>query len=562
MKKYLFLIIFILTSGVKSHCQTVELPHDQLALHLSKGCFFSGDIVWFKMYNLNTDKQKLSNSSELGFIELINTANHSIIRQKIKLENGVGYGDIKLPDSLSTNHYTLIYYTNLIKNFGEKAFCKTQIAVINPNFQIEQEKDTTRNITSVPKIFNDSEIELNKTRFSFREKIDINILRSGSLSEIENYSVSISLKEPSVFQKNTWQLGTKTKGIPEFKFYPDYKGVVFSGKLANIQEKPLPNTTIFVSPPDKKVELYYDKTDKAGQFRVLIPTQTGNKDLILTTPEECNISLDEVFWNGLRSNSHVSLPLKLTIENQSFLKKQFIYHQLVRKFKFKKRLLTSGQQPKRKGVSFYGQPHQYLKLDQFVELDSIPEYFYELIPTVQFIKRKKNYLFRASHPIFRTFLKGKPAVFIDGVYYSNFNNIAKLNHKQVESIEVIPEEYYYQTLKFNGIVSIFTRSGNFNSLPMLPNATRISYPISESPSLFLHPNYTEKSDSQLPDLRTTLLWKPDVKILKGQDKTNIHLYSSDIEGQYVITVCGVNADGKFVIKQKEITVVNKQNNKL
>ncbi|MCL3779738.1 hypothetical protein EMN47_04960 [Prolixibacteraceae bacterium JC049] len=556
MKHSIYLSITILLISLNISAQKVALPHDQLAMHLNKGCYFSGEVIWFKLYNLNLDQKKLSNSSEIGFIELINSKNHSIIRQKVRLINGAGFGDIRIPDSLSTSFYNIVFYTNLIKNYGEDYFCQSKIAIINPDQQIEETHENLEVLTPLSTKFNSNiRITTNKKNYKPREEVTVSINKIVPAKNIENYSISISSKEPYIFSNSVWNRGELTHGTPNLEHYPDYTGVVFSGKVANTNEDPIKDIDVLISSPDRKVKLYHGRSNAKGEFNVLLPVEYGKKDMILTTSENCNISLTESYWSNFKSLKK-NKNLTLNNKNSEYIKQQFVNYQLARKFKFKKRELQVVPSKKEKGLSFYGKPHQHLKLDNYVELDSLPEYFYELIPSIRLSKKKKSYYMKAAHPIFRTYLQETPTLFVDGVYYDNIEEVAKLNHKLIDFIEVVPEEYYYKQSKFYGIVSIFTRAANFSSLPMLPNATRVTYPICEFPSKFILPTYSNAKlkQNQIPDLRTTLCWKPNVIIPVQSKKTDISFYTGDIEGTYTITVCGVNAKGEFVQAQKEITV--------
>lgn len=129
-KLTLFLITFILVqslSSVKgqtgteirerfiSYCR--EVPREEVYLHTDREEFISGEDLWFNIFLIDRQTNKLSGNSEIVYFELLNPDNMPIIRKRIKIENGTGPGQIILPDSLSSGKYTIRAYTNWMKNF-------------------------------------------------------------------------------------------------------------------------------------------------------------------------------------------------------------------------------------------------------------------------------------------------------------------------------------------------------------------------------------------------------------------------------------------------------------
>ncbi len=73
--------------------------------------------------------------SRIAFIELVNDRNAPVLRKKILLEHGAGEGEFVLPDDLASGIYTVLTYTNWLKNFGETSFNRENIVIVNPDQQ-------------------------------------------------------------------------------------------------------------------------------------------------------------------------------------------------------------------------------------------------------------------------------------------------------------------------------------------------------------------------------------------------------------------------------------------
>jgi hypothetical protein len=73
------------------------------------------------------------------------------------------------------------------------------------------------------------------------------------------------------------------------------------------------------------------------------------------------------------------------------------------------------------------------------------------------------------------------------------------------------------------------------------------YECPQLPALFEQPDYSSEAtkNSRNPDFRHTLYWNPFVKFTKGQP-VNLSFYTSDLSGEFKITVDGVTTDGKTI----------------
>ena len=108
------------------------IPSETIYLQLSQSYYFPGEVVWFKVYCLEEPALTPSKISSIALVELINSNNLSLIRKKILLENGTGYGEFILPDTISTSVCYLLAYTNWMKNFNNNDYYKGKIKIINP----------------------------------------------------------------------------------------------------------------------------------------------------------------------------------------------------------------------------------------------------------------------------------------------------------------------------------------------------------------------------------------------------------------------------------------------
>ncbi len=119
-------------------------------------------------------------------------------------------------------------------------------------------------------------------------------------------------------------------------------------------------------------------------------------------------------------------------------------------------------------------------MTSYISLDSLREYFYELVPSVRFTGRKGEFNISVIDRQTSTFIDEKPGVFLDGVRYDDYAAIAGLPAGEINRIVILPTTYYYKDFTFGGIVDIHTKKSDFNGVKPLPNMTRFLFPMVNS----------------------------------------------------------------------------------
>ena len=71
---------------------------EHIWMHTDRQLYVSGETIWFKIYNFDTEKQTLSNFSKVAYLEMINQQGSATSRIKVGLKNGTGQGSIELPE--------------------------------------------------------------------------------------------------------------------------------------------------------------------------------------------------------------------------------------------------------------------------------------------------------------------------------------------------------------------------------------------------------------------------------------------------------------------------------
>ncbi len=116
----------VLTEKFQKYCNS--FPREEIYVHTDRQEYVAGEDLWFKIYLFDRKSEIQTSESKIVYFEILNPENRPVIQKRIKLNNGIGPGQIVLPDSISSGKYTLRAYTNWMKNFMPyNCFSKTLI---------------------------------------------------------------------------------------------------------------------------------------------------------------------------------------------------------------------------------------------------------------------------------------------------------------------------------------------------------------------------------------------------------------------------------------------------
>ena len=104
---------------------------EKVYLHVDRDSYFAGEDIWFKAYLIDAMDRLLTEHSNSLHVELISPSLKIISNKIIRLDGGLGNGDFKLPEDLTSGRYKLRAYTNYMRNYGDQLFFSKEIAVIN-----------------------------------------------------------------------------------------------------------------------------------------------------------------------------------------------------------------------------------------------------------------------------------------------------------------------------------------------------------------------------------------------------------------------------------------------
>ncbi len=132
--KRLFFCLTLLLCAFDLRAQTattIPFFYEKIYLQTDRDVYSQGEDLWFKAYLVNAQNNKPINYSRNLYVELIRPGLQITLRHVLRMEDGLGNGDFKLPDTLSAGTYRLRAYTNWMRNFGDTFVFEKNITVVN-----------------------------------------------------------------------------------------------------------------------------------------------------------------------------------------------------------------------------------------------------------------------------------------------------------------------------------------------------------------------------------------------------------------------------------------------
>lgn len=107
-------------------------PFEETYLHTDRDCYAAGETIWFTAYLLAYPAYTISKNDAFAYVELLNHENHPVLRNIIRLNNGISSSGMFLPDTLSNGAYLLRAYTSVMKDYMPDGCFTKEITVVNP----------------------------------------------------------------------------------------------------------------------------------------------------------------------------------------------------------------------------------------------------------------------------------------------------------------------------------------------------------------------------------------------------------------------------------------------
>jgi hypothetical protein len=544
MKKILCLLftVFSVLSGTFA---------ERVYLQTDKPLYLAGELAYLKAFTVTPEKKPMS-FSRIVYVELLDAAT-SRVQVKIELANGVGEGWMELPLDLPTGHYRLIAYTRWMRNEGESVFFEKNIGVVNtfrPN-QIRREpagvSPKSPQMNGVPTC----SLQPDRSFYGNREH---GVLKLDGLPEnIHTLSVSIAGKA-SVAVEGNGNIRQGEKHLPGVsdrssnEYLPEYEGHIITGKIVAVQTSVNTDDEILIpllSFPGEHLYLFEGQRDSRNNVSFYTNTTAGVKEMSTVA---YNLT-DNIFRIDLQSpfvERHISKQFPvLQVDSTHFdgLLERTVALQAL--YSFTK---DPVMQDRPADIRFLMKPSKTYILDEWTRFVVMGELTIEFISELRF--RRNNRQKRELSMVARrgeTLVVTRPLVVLDGIPVTDHDLIYRYDPLLVERVNIYTEEYVYGGRKFDGIAEFLTYERNYPGLATAQSTQIVNYAGTQAPRRLYTPDYSTEANrqSRLPDSRHTLLWEPMLQT-NGKSTMEVPFYTSDLKGEFIVTVEGITQEGEIV----------------
>ncbi len=531
---------------------------ERIYVQTDKQLYLAGEPVWMKI--LTTDSEQIPISfSKVAYIELVDSI--ARIQIKVELKNGTGEGRMQLPLDLPTRYYRLIAYTQFMRNEGPEVFFEKNIGVVN-TFQSDNVPESSKpgNKFSFDEENDSGTVSLQSDKAIYTTRDHGELILTDLPKNIHTLSVSITGKElipvaeseKSLFRKNRSAKLSKFTG----EFLPEYEGHIITGKLVDNQLG-IPGTDeIFLTPIlsflGEEIRFFTGQKSKTGDVLFFTSGISGTKEIatvVFHAGEEYRIDILSPFVQRHPLKQTSTLQIDSSYYPQLLARSVALQvsHYFSESLSANQNILKS---------YFKMKPTWSFTLDEYTRFTTMREVFVEFIVGARFRKRNGKQEISVLAKRGNNYDYGTmPLVLLDGVAISDHDIIYNYDPLVVEKINIYPGPYTLGGSLFDGIVELLTYRRLHPDLNLNKSTQIFSYEGTQPHYQFYAPDYSEAKNrqSRLPDSRHTLLWEPNVRT-DGKSTVQLPFNTSDLTGEFQVTMEGITKDGDVVFTKSFFTV--------
>jgi len=517
MKKLLLYITCIVLCLIGAKLKAQEtFPAEKVIMWTDRALFVCGEQIQFAGEVHIQEEQEIF--SQVVYIELITPNNQKINQIKLPIHQSYFEGRISIPIDILSGYYYLRAYTKWMRNGNPEDYEYHLIKIINPyHSQVVSEQDTS---IIVPEKL---EIETYDIP-SYQEGDSIILPPDFYKMQLDHKSIAIIPDETAAFQTNK---SSKTKPFyDQIQYYPETRGLSISGKiLLNDQYSAYHKMNVHVLGKKDFIDVL---CDSFGNFNVALPQAYQDQELFLIAAMnhqgKVSIQIDQDFCTKEMLLPSPAFKLEEG-EEEIFLK--MAKNQQIKQTFFKE---ENSKLIKDTILPFYGAVFKTIKIDFYVPLDSLEQYFTD-IPSWVVVKKKKKkrYLQLLGSQADLTLY---PAlVLVDWVPVDDAERVLAMNPSLIEKIDIINQSYIHGNEIYGGIIHIQTYKGDFGDLKFPESGQYLNYKFYS----------THSNGSSIPyTFNNTPLWKTQVPNVQ-----DLHIQTPPLPGKYLIILQGINQQGKL-----------------
>lgn len=521
-----------------------EFENEQVIAFTDRDVYFNNDIVCFYASLVKSPHHGVKTLSKVLYVEVISANGTVVYQAKHRLVDKIATGTIELPDEVFTGNYLISFYTKWMRNFSSGSFTYKPIFVINPekSATLMEGSDSANTKFSTAEIGAEApfNLELAKDTFNIGENIEVNLSLKKGDTLPGNFTISVVPKallfnSNKVFYSN-YQKKTKQLLIPETR------GISISGHIKssnNLHAGAKVNITVFGKNNYSQSTL----VDATGRFCFALPDYQGTRS-VFTSAWSANTNDLSLYIDNDFCTDYTLPYWKHTFDSiqQKDIQRALYIHQINRQFNIR-------SMPDHDSLStlsnYYSTPTFRLKLDEFIDLPTLEDYFHELVPqagirtSAEGKRRIQVYGESSDLTIYQ------PLVLLDGIIIDDIESLLSISPDNIQQIEVFNKPYIKGDNMYGGVIKVKSESNNFAGIDIGPTGMFLKFKFYNSFDNVVMPNY--QSNSQLSN---TLFWST---LSFTSSQKSFAFSTGNNYGEFEIRVSGFY-NGKLIITNKNIMI--------
>ncbi len=543
--KQIYFSLFVFVSALSAQAQ--ETLNERVFVHLDKACYVAGEDMWVKFFV--TDSQfRPSSFSKVGYVEICNTERPQL-QIKLALEEGQGAGKISIPLTIPSGTYELSGYTRYMRNESTPVAFKRQIAIIN--LAIPSEADRLQLVESEEALYTPDapssgiRVTTDKQQYSNRQPVALSL--EGIPANATDLVVSVSRNDsiaalPAVDPEAWLKQVPITTPITDWRWQPEYEGHIILGQTtepAFAHGQPVYHSGIGFVGTD--IHYIHGRLENDGTTLFYTDRVYGTQDVVTSVASFDNKTYRMNIVSPFEEARPASLPPLRVHAEDSLLMDRFIGAQL-------KQVMgvdSLGQEVPLGNYYHFKKPIVY-DLDEYTRFSTLQETIIEFVVYLAVRKTDGKKYIRVLMPSVNRFNSGNTLLLLDGVPIRDHEHMLTYNPRNIRYIEIYDEKYYYGGELFECMVSFVSHRENLSAIQLDEGSQLMTYDCPSLPIEFPSPEYPDAVSRQSlkPDFRHTLYWNPCIKQLPTPG--TLSFYTSDLCGEFKVTVEGFTSDGKAI----------------
>jgi len=530
---------------------------ESIVLHCDREIYgLNEQIHYFASYTAPEELEGTSFSSVL-YVELISWDGTKHATSKVLIESGGAIGKIRIPENIPSGVYYLRAYTLWMRNYHPLSYAYLPLKILNPYSQelLARPQELIEN----PRSMEHKLADLNEDiifsglmdQYGTSEHVDFEIKLADDLPS-GPYSLGIA-KTPgqSSAEYKISPIPETDTGSLKIEFLPEINGLSLSGTLVDSESgKPVTNSRMQVSTYANPFFFAEALTGKDGSFLYAFPHFTGNPELHITEATDSLLNHTILLATEFCSKP-VLLPyiaLQFDSAEQSIVKEILLNTQLKDRYRGN---ITEKLPVDSLSAAFYGNGASVTYVRDYIELSSLREFIFEIIPQVSIQSNNKGSSISIQGPSCMDIYP--PLILMDNVPVPNNDELLNIPSMRIERIEALNQAYMVGNTRYSGILSIYSTKKDMSGLAQEEDRHFFNFQMLDDGNT-CNEYEASSTESFIPEIRNLLYWEPSVNFTE-EGSFRVIFSTPDTPGQYVISLRGTKPENRTNVLGKALILV-------